>query len=135
MTTKELANLLNGSEYPLAISRDLQLVAKTAGLVIVFGASDDLIELRGAICDELGCYGGGTVYVIRTGLLTNDCDSDDCPHFARAKSQAAKVEALWAAEGDYSWTYRTTIPHETFEVVENGEPYCRGIVFALGDVP
>jgi hypothetical protein len=42
---------------------------------------------------------------------------------------------LWAEEGDYSWTYATEIPHATFEVIEDDGPYCRGIVFALADVP
>ena len=33
-----------------------------------------------------------------------------------------------------AWTYRTDIPHETFMIYEDGEPYCRGIVFNIDDV-
>ena len=51
MTAAKLAEQLNGIEYPASISRDLEAQAKAAGLVIVFGASDDLMEFRGAIHD------------------------------------------------------------------------------------
>jgi hypothetical protein len=133
MTAKELAEKLNGEEYPLHIPVDLVREAKAHGLVIVYGASDDLMEFSGAINDEVGCYDGGTAYLTRRGLLENEC-VDDCPHFALLKKSSATIEALWCEEGDYSWTYRTEIPHETFEVIEDGEPYCRGIVFDLDDV-
>ena len=134
MTAAQLAERLNGIEYPASISRDLEAQAKAAGLVIVFGASDDLMEFRGAIHDEIGCCDGGTAYLGAGDLLQNDCDSEDCPHFARAKERAPKIEALWCEEPGYSWTYKTSIPHETFEVVEDGGQYCRGIVFALADL-
>ncbi|ARL90959.1 hypothetical protein [Burkholderia pseudomallei] len=134
MNAKELAARLNGTEYPLYVPKELAADAKTAGLVIVYGASDDLMEFAGAIDDELGACGGRTAFIVRTGMLQNDCDNDDCPHFEKLKSAAQTIEALWCKEGDYSWTYRTAIPHETFEITEEGAPYCRGIVFALTDV-
>ena len=56
------------------------------------------------------------------------------PHFERAKKDAATVKAVWAPEGEnLSWLYRTALPHATFQVNEDGEPYCRGIVFLLSD--
>ncbi|MNW22346.1 hypothetical protein D3C71_2237660 [compost metagenome] len=48
----------------------------------------------------------------------------------RQKS-AKSIEALWCKEDGYSWTYKTEIPHATFEVADGDEPYCRGIVFSL----
>jgi hypothetical protein len=44
------------------------------------------------------------------------------------------IKAIWAGEAGYSWNYETAIPHETFEVVENGLPYCLGLGFNLADV-
>lgn len=44
------------------------------------------------------------------------------------------IEAVWCPdEPDCSWAYKTDIPHVTFDVVEDGELYCRGIVFRLAD--
>lgn len=134
MNAKELATALNNSTYPFRIHKDFIDASKEAGLVIVYGASDDLMEFEGAIRDELGAYEGTMAYLTSAGLLQNDCDNDECPHFEKMKERAAKIEALWASEGDYSWTFKTEIAHETFEIVEDGEPYCRGIVFALADV-
>lgn len=134
MTPKELAEKLTGNEYLEEISGELADEAKAAGLVVVFGQSDDLMEFRGAIDDELGAYDGTTAYLNNSGLLTNDCENNECPHFEKAKAKAVTIDALWASEGGYSWTFSTKIPHETFEIVEDGEPYCRGIVFRLSDV-
>ena len=33
--------------------KEIQNITQAAGIVIVYGCSDDLIEFRGAICDEL----------------------------------------------------------------------------------
>jgi hypothetical protein len=114
MITKEIAEILNGIEY-------------------CFGASDDLMEFRGAIDDEAGCYDGGLVYFNRSGELSSECNDDDCPYFEKTKENASKIKAIWGA-GGYAWTYETDIPHETFEMVDDGCEYCRGVVFSIDDV-
>lgn len=129
----EIAAQLNGSEYPLRISKELQARAKEARVVIVYGASDDLMEFDGAFRDDIVSYEGGTAYLTKDGLLQNDCENEGCPHFEKLKTGSAFIDADWDTDG-YSWTYRTKIPHVTFEVVEDGEKYCRGIVFNLADV-
>ena len=132
MDIHEAAEKLNGNEYREEGSRELFAAMKDAGLVAVYGASDDLMEFSGAIDDEVGCYNGGTAFLTPAGLLENECDNDRCPHFARLTEQAAAIEAVWCGD-DYSWTYRTAIPHATFDILEGGEPCCRGIVFHLAD--
>lgn len=133
MNNQELAAKLNNREYRNETTNSEEREAKKAGLVIVFGASDDLMEFRGAIHDEFDCYGGGSVYLTHVGLLTNECENEDCPHFERLKKTATTINAVWGTEG-YSWVYKTAIPHATFDILEDGEKYYRGIVFALADV-
>jgi len=139
MTKEELAARLNGSQYPVhrAITSDLRQAAKAAGLVIVYGASDDLMEFDGAVYDEVGCYDGGTVRVDARGVLPyRDCleTDEEIVQYTARKQTARAIEALWCKVVGYSWPYKTDIPHATFEVVEDCEPYCRGIVFALADL-
>lgn len=134
MKKEELAAKLTGREYRRELTPAEEKEAKKNGLVVVYGASDDLVELRGAINEEVGVYDGGSVYLCSGGILANDCGDDDCPYFEKEKEKAKHIDALWCAEGDYSWTYNTSIPHATFEIVEDGEPYCRGLVFSLGDL-
>lgn len=132
MTKEELAAKLNGREVGDEITEAEAKEAKYTGLVVVFGASDDLMEFEGAIRDEVGCFDGGTAYLTSEGLLENECDNEDCPHFLRLREKATTIEAIWNA--GCSWSYETDIPHATFDIMEDGEKYCRGIVFALADV-
>ena len=138
MNAKQLAALLNGREYMAEITSDEAKQAKAAGLVVVFGASDDLMEFRGAIYDEAGCYDGGSILVDTKGVTpsweTASESEESAKDYFERKAKARTIEALWAKEPRYSWTYKTDIPHETFEIVEDGEPYCRGIVFSLLDL-
>lgn len=55
----KFAELLDGREYLSEITKDEEQQAKELGFVVVFGQSDGLMELRGAIYDEACCYGGG----------------------------------------------------------------------------
>lgn len=128
------ASALNGSTYPFEPKQEIQRAAKECGIVIVFGASDDLMEFRGAIWAELSAYKGRVAYLTGSGLVVNECGNDECPHYVRAKAKADAIRAVWSEkEDDPCWTYETDIQHATFEVTEDGEVYCRGIVFDLAD--
>ena len=139
MTKEEFASGLNNREYGSELTQYERQRAKESGLVVVYGASDDLIEFDGAIRDEGGCYDGGDVYFDRTGVAQN------------GEKLANKITAVWCGKvddepaGDLSdfqtengetitWTYKTDIPHATFMVYEDGESYCRGIVFSIEDI-
>ena len=139
MTKEEFASGLNNREYGSELTQYERQRAKESGLVVVYGASDDLIEFDGAIRDEGGCFDGGDVYFDRTGVAQN------------GEKLANRITAVWCGKvddepaGDLSefqtengetitWTYKTDIPHATFMVYEDGEPYCRGIIFSIEDI-
>jgi hypothetical protein len=136
MTKEQLAEKLNGREYSDEITAAEEREAKAAGLVVIFGASDDLCEFCGAINDEVDCYNGGSVKIHAGGVFhpTHDCDCDFCGYKTIA-AKCATIEAVWCETPDISWTYKTTLPHATFEIVEDGEKYCRGIVISVADLP
>ena len=127
MTLKEFAERLNGIEcngYPIFSKEDIE-IAKENGFVIVTGASDDLMEFDGAIEDEAGCFDGGKVYISKNGI--------------EEKKTKNMIEALWCQAEDENGvviprTCETKIPHETFDVMDAGEVYCKGIVFDVNDV-
>ncbi|WP_430304141.1 hypothetical protein [Pseudomonas mosselii] len=137
MTKEELAAQLSGLEYPVRIPGALVAAAQSSGLVILCGASDDLMEFYGARREEISCYDGGTAFVDADGILPDrDCmdGEEEIAEYVQRQKLAKPIEALWCKEDGYSWTYKTDIPHATFEVVEDEEPYCRGVVFALADL-
>ena len=87
MTAKELTAMLDGREVLGEISRVESETAKEAGLIVVYGYSDDNVEFRGAIDDEVGAWEGTTVYLTPAGVLQEpDCGQDDCPYFDRYSS-------------------------------------------------
>jgi hypothetical protein len=144
MTKEDAAAALNGNEYREEGSKELFAAMKADGLVAVFGASDDLMEFRGAINDEAYPGSGGVVLFDRNGVVPDerddDDDDDDMLVYLLRKKQASKIEAEWDIGSGFSWTYKTEIPHETFIVLESDgeedpEQYCRGLVFALSDIP
>jgi hypothetical protein len=133
MTKEELAARLNGREYGHEITPEEEAEAKASGIVVIFGASDDIVELRGAVNDEKYDL---DLFFDSNGLVQNKCE-DDCPYFKKlAESITDTVSAKWDTDG-YAWVFRTNMPHATFDTMEDGEKYCRGIVFELpkGDKP
>ena len=137
MTKEAMAAALHGNAKGQEISRVMATEARHAGLVVVYGASDDGLVLRGALEEEVDAWGGVTLLVTPEGLWDDTSCGEECPHFLHAKESATyegnTLEALWCAEELYSWTYTTAIPHATFDVLEEGVPWCRGIVFRLAD--
>ncbi len=117
---KLFANKLNGREYLEEIREDEKQYAKENGLVVVFGGSDNLMEFRGAIDDEIGCFGGATAYITENGVCYDEC-----------KTLCKKIKAVFNGVRGYSWHYETDIPHETFDIIDDGEAYCQGIVFNI----
>ena len=140
LTKEQLAETLNGNEYGNEITKEQEQQAKESGLVVVFGYSDDNMELRGALDDVFDCYNGGEIKFTKEG---KEIDEDDMGVLEKynAVPPLNTIEAIWGegydtGEGDErcSWQYKTDIPHSTFRVMEDGELYCVGIVFNVSDL-
>ena len=69
MTAKELAEMLSGREYGMEITKEEERQAAAAKLVVVYGYSDDNVEFRGAIDEEIGAYEEATIYLTSVGIL------------------------------------------------------------------
>lgn len=143
MTKEQLANMLNGREYGDEITDAEEKLAKSDGLVVIFGASDDLCELRGAVNDELGARPDTLIMIDKNGQLLPEIEDDDAEVLRkygvlaavqRAHYQATKIVAHWHDEGNPCWTYETTAPHASFDVIEDGKKYGIGVVIDLKEL-
>lgn len=137
-TMKEFAEMLSDRSRGEEICRSEERQATDAGLVVAYGYSDDGVEFRGAIDCEIAAWNGTTIYVTPDGLLeapacTDDVEDCACKYFAAARKAAKTIEAVWGA-GGVSWTFKTDIPHETFNIYEDGELFCVGIVLSVEDL-
>lgn len=90
------------------------------------------MEFDGAMDDEGGCFDGGKVFFSQKAVWNGEDDKSVFPNC---------IEAIWCGKEALDengnvipWTYKTDIPHETFMVYEDGEPYCRGIVLSMDDL-
>jgi hypothetical protein len=127
---KKIAKSINGKEYgyPQFTKEEIE-TAKENGFVIVYGASDDLMEFEGVIQHESCCFEGGKVCFSRRG----------CQDSGEEKNYPNWINAVWNRNRDgngnmITWAYETEIPHEIFMVYKNGQPYCKGIVFGMDNV-
>ena len=132
MTKEELALALNGCQVGEEINDETHELAKKNGLVVVYGASDDLIEFAGAFHDEVYAWNGAKIRVNKEGVMVSKCEPD-CPYFIEELKKGKSIQAIWGSNG-VSWRYETEIEHAEFEVLEDDEVYCRGIVFHVDDI-
>ena len=133
---EDLAKKLDGCKYR-EIPQDIAAEAKEKGLVIVSGASDDLMEFDGAVFDELDAWRGLTAYIDADSRAAYSENDYECLYGRPAGLRERKfpsIEAVWddPAAG-CSWSYKTDIPHATFKMMDDGELYCIGLVFSLAD--
>lgn len=135
MTKEEFAKLLNGREYGKEITKEETSIAIQSDLIILFAYSDDNVEIRGAIHEEIGAWEGTVIYFYR-GCLLGECECN-CEYYKDARNKSKKVEALWffdTSNKDFLWEFKTDIPHATFDIFEDGRGFCRGIVFDLKEI-
>jgi len=111
---KTIAEVLNGREYGEELSEKERFFLKTEGFIVVTGRSDDLVELDGVIFDEYGCYGGRKFSFNRYGLTPYN-------------KEPGYLNAQRGIDG-YPWFFSTDYPHETFDILEGDDKYCRGLV-------
>lgn len=134
MTLKELSNLLNGRQYGEELTQKEEDDAKDAGLLVLFGYSDDNVEIRGAFSDEIGVGSKSFIYLHSNGALpyhNEPCDCDFCGYGA-LKKKCAKIQCL---HGENGWTYKTDLAHECFDILDGKEQYCKGLVISQKDLP
>ena len=136
MTIQEFAEKLDGGLYGSEVSSISKSQAEENGFVVVFGYSDDTTVFAGVIDDEVSSY-DGDVFVTKTGIVTLEDPFDDLDEqidFLKRYDidlSKHKIKAIWNDSGNPSWHYRTDIPHATFGIFEDDNPFCKGIVFDI----
>lgn len=138
---KKIAENLDGMMYMDEPSEEFIRYAKENNIVIVFGYSDDNVELRGAIEDEIYAYDEKEFYINGRGVI-NPSEYDgkcaDCVLFDKYIQECKKIIAKYDEDLEYLWVFDTDIPHECFDVLDhpinNMEKFCKGIVFSLDNL-
>ena len=126
---KELSNTASSDDRWFDLTPSQKEFCKAHDIVVVYGYSDDNVEFDGAIREEVGAWEGAEIYVDANGPI----EPCECKYYKAAMENAKRINAFWYLD-DWSWEFRTDIPHETFEFYSDGDPYCKGIVFYKKDM-
>lgn len=135
-----LVELIGEIEYGDDIPAAANQLAETIGAAIIYGYSDDGVIADGVVEDQGSAYEGNTLWLDRKGFLPINEDLtfeddgptsiDKCRELVKRFDSAVKVKAIWHDSG-VAWTYEFEGEHRTFEIKEDGEVWCKGIVFLL----
>ena len=144
MTPQEFAGSITGKEYPFSLTSEERELAKANRLLVLWGQSDDLLELDGITRDEAGAWNGvmarvdpeGVLPISKDGTLLSDEPTtiQECIVLADRYRQSWKVKAEWCPEGtNLSWEISVddTLDQAEFMVLEDGKPMCKGVVALL----
>ena len=100
------------------------------------GYSDDNIELRGVVRDEAGAYGGGFFSCDEQGFIPawedvrDELTEEEARAHLKRQDGAIEITAGWD-EGGYSWLIFSDRPFAPFDIMEDDEKFCRGIVVSM----
>lgn len=98
------------------------------GLVVVYAASDDLVEIEGAMTQEIGAFNGVKLTASKTqGFFETAADESD-------------IEFRWCDDnsGDSvcPWSVICNLPHRKFDIFDDEGYVCSvGVVLHIDDIP
>lgn len=98
------------------------------GLVVVYAASDDLVEIEGAMTQEIGAFNGVKLTASKTqGFFETAADESD-------------IEFRWCDDnsGDSvcPWSVICNLPHRKFDILDDeGYVVSVGVVLHIDDIP
>jgi hypothetical protein len=140
----EWAERLNAMkiEYPFYLNQDLRNELKRDGIILAYGASDDLLEFEGALNDEVGAWNGTTVRIGRHAygegepFVFDEDENRKKMTFNKAQIlRMKKITAIWCPRNEKrevwaSWHIVTPDiePVAWFDIFENGKLFCRGLI-------
>ena len=97
-------------------------LARDHGYTILYGASDDLLELEGSVNDEVGAW---------DGFSFDDMEPDDFETDTYNLLKKHQLELLWCPDDEKSWAFKIgneEADFTTFNILEDDEVYCEGII-------
>lgn len=146
LTKEKLAEMLDGRDLTHEYDSPTWREAYDNNLVVLFGHSDDLIEVRGAVHDEIYSYGDENLALVLAGEKIDDEEdvtnmdipavlplSDEYNQSNNPRLITVRYGSEENTQAD--WEFDTVMPHATFMLNLNGRKFfCKGIVIDLDEI-
>lgn len=137
---EDFAKILDWCERGHELSPENEKIAKENDLLVVFGYSDDNIELEGAISDEIWAFSKQKFHIdipkkkvylpsqhyVDEGELNEDFQ--DIMDFY-LKDQCIDIE--WEFKDNWVWELQTNAIHFRFNIMEDWEKFSDGLVIFM----
>lgn len=120
---KKWANIFNNRQYQSEITLKEEDLLKDAGMVLLIGASDDLLEFYGAYNNEIDIDLNIKLKWNKLKKILQeqeDYETEFCPI----------IEARWDGEMNISLQ---RVPYCSFNILEGNEKYGNGVIFYWDD--
>jgi hypothetical protein len=139
MTKEQFAAMLDDRQYGDEITKEECQLAKDCDLLVAFGYSDDGLKLRGLIKDELDAWEGLTLHIFLNAnngkTIYHEAGQETSPIASFLQLKPLIIEAIWCPESlDTSWLIKANVDCATFDIFEDDELFCRGIVLDKKDI-
>ncbi len=145
MKIEEFVKQLNVDEYPFVLTGEQREICKANNWLVVYGYSDDIVEYDGLFHDETYADNGKTdIPFDKSGLIQRpdferyefELDEYDIEFekYLERKKNALKIDALWCPDSSCSWEIQTKVKHHKFNIMEDGEIFCKAIVIDFNDL-
>lgn len=146
-TITEVAMLLDGQKDNRPGDDEVKTLLKSLGFVVVYGLSDDLIEIAGVSYVEIDAYRGrfrdGEHQDLR--FTSEGLVDDHTPPYDEEKGEfvdvpeappppGAAIVDVHFGKDDLFWVFETEAPHASFTTTLHGTPFCRGLVLDLANL-
>lgn len=130
MNIYDFANQLGTRPVEDEVPHYMECEAQHHNYLVLFGVSDDLVEVCGKQRYEFDVFRPTTLYVTETQVYSA---AETCP----ANAKPIHVEYSKPTKEQPSlWKFSTDIPHATFDIIDEDESeiFCRGIVIDLNSL-
>lgn len=141
---QELAEAINGREYREEITKEESLFCKENNWVVLFWASDDLLEIRWKFYDEVWAWNWTKRYLYEWDLIDLEDTKEEMENWdvqdSIKKLVLKEIKTQWVyivAKRWFEWysfyidSWITGKKKAAFDILEDWEKYCRGIVLDL----
>ncbi len=138
MNKQQFADLLTCRQYGEEITKEECRLARGNNLLVAFGYSDDGLRLRGLIDDDYSAYQGTNQHFAINvyGRFVHLEDLATMILLTEFGVKTVSIQAIWQPTTlDASWLITTDdVPFATFDIFEDDELFCRGIVIEKADI-
>lgn len=130
---QNLIKKLHNSKYPFRLTKQVIQYLGSLNLILVYGQSDDMISVSGAINDDEYISGNMSILLSKKGILKDNesLDTDnELLAWKEQKDNSKEIKILWDSNG-YLWEYETEIPHDEFDILDGEDKYCKAMIISM----